>query len=175
MYTGNFMCSQLAGTQRISNWLKCWESGLILGCFWNRMIGCWIVMLIIWLMTSWSIRGTSSPLSVCGRNLFITPQPTDQSSLLRKRPPQIPSLVGKNVSYLVPENIHKKFIEGWSSHVPLTLRIELLSSKISHHWKGYLIIRFHYRTGDHNVQSFTRQQRTITYLWWMTPGMSLTI
>ena len=48
------------------------------------------------------------------------PQPTDSSSSLRKRPPRIPGLVGNNASYLVPENIRKKFIDGWVSHVPLT-------------------------------------------------------
>ena len=48
------------------------------------------------------------------------PQPTDSSSSLRKRPPRIPGLVGNNASYLVPENIRKKFIDGWVSHVPLS-------------------------------------------------------
>ena len=47
-------------------------------------------------------------------------QPLDQHSSTRKRPEQIPGLVGTNAAYLVPENIRKNFSEGWSSHVPLT-------------------------------------------------------
>ena len=47
-------------------------------------------------------------------------QPLDQHSSTRKRPEQIPRLVGTNAAYLVPENIRKKFSEGWNSHVPLT-------------------------------------------------------
>ena len=47
-------------------------------------------------------------------------QPLDQQSSTRKRPERIPGLVGTNAAYLVPENIRKKFSEGWNSHVPLT-------------------------------------------------------
>ena len=47
-------------------------------------------------------------------------QPLDQQSSTCKRPERIPGLVGTNAAYLVPENIRKKFSEGWNSHVPLT-------------------------------------------------------
>jgi hypothetical protein len=46
--------------------------------------------------------------------------PTDPSSLLRKRPARTPGLVGTNAAFLVPDNIHKKFMDGWITHVPLT-------------------------------------------------------
>ena len=48
------------------------------------------------------------------------PQPDEQRSIIRKRPARTPGLTGSNASYMVPENIRKKFIEGWSSHVPLS-------------------------------------------------------
>jgi hypothetical protein len=38
----------------------------------------------------------------------------------RKRPARIPGLVSTNAAFLVPDNIRKKFAEGWVSHVPLT-------------------------------------------------------
>jgi hypothetical protein len=40
--------------------------------------------------------------------------------LLNKRPARTLGLVRKNAAYLVPDNILKKFIDGWRSHVPLT-------------------------------------------------------
>lgn len=40
--------------------------------------------------------------------------------MVQKRPARIPGLVGTNAAYLVPDNIRKKFIDGWSTHVPLT-------------------------------------------------------
>jgi hypothetical protein len=44
----------------------------------------------------------------------------DSSSSVRKRPARIPGLVGTNAAFLVPDNIRKKFMEGWITHVPLT-------------------------------------------------------
>jgi hypothetical protein len=41
-------------------------------------------------------------------------------ALLNKRPARTLGLVGTNAAYLVPDNIRKKFMEGWRSHVPLT-------------------------------------------------------
>ena len=38
----------------------------------------------------------------------------------RRRPAHTPGLVGTNVAFLVPESVRKKFVDGWSSHVPLT-------------------------------------------------------
>ena len=48
------------------------------------------------------------------------PQPDEHRSTTRKRPERILGLTGSSASYMVPENIRKKFSEGWSSHVPLT-------------------------------------------------------
>ena len=45
--------------------------------------------------------------------------PSDPTSPC-KRPARIPGFVGTNAAYLVPDNICRKFMEGWSSHVPLT-------------------------------------------------------
>lgn len=38
----------------------------------------------------------------------------------RKRPTRVPGLVGSSAAFLVPDNIRKKFAEGWNVHVPLT-------------------------------------------------------
>ena len=38
----------------------------------------------------------------------------------RRRPARTPGLVGNNAAFLVPENVRKKFADGWSSYVPLT-------------------------------------------------------
>jgi hypothetical protein len=38
----------------------------------------------------------------------------------RKRPARVPGLVGTSAAYLVPDNIRKKFVDGWNVHVPLT-------------------------------------------------------
>jgi hypothetical protein len=46
--------------------------------------------------------------------------PTDTSSTVRKRPARTPGLVGTNAAFLVPDNIRRKFMEGWITHVPLT-------------------------------------------------------
>lgn len=43
----------------------------------------------------------------------------DISTSTRRRPARIPGFVGTNASYLVPEAVRKKFIEGWGSHVSL--------------------------------------------------------
>jgi hypothetical protein len=37
-----------------------------------------------------------------------------------KRPACMLSLLGTSAAYLVPDHIHKKFINGWNIHVPLT-------------------------------------------------------
>lgn len=47
--------------------------------------------------------------------------PVDPAVSYRKRPARIPGLAGTNAAYLVPDNIRKKFVEGWGSHVPLPL------------------------------------------------------
>ena len=49
-----------------------------------------------------------------------TPQSNEYRPTVRKRPERIPGLTGSSASYMVPENIRKKFSEGWTSHVPLT-------------------------------------------------------
>ena len=54
----------------------------------------------------------------------VVPQPAavprvDPTLPVRKRPARIPGLVGTNAAFLVPDNIRKKFIDGWSTHVPL--------------------------------------------------------
>jgi hypothetical protein len=38
----------------------------------------------------------------------------------RKRPNRIPGFLGTSASFLVPDFIRKKFIDGWNVHVPLT-------------------------------------------------------
>lgn len=38
----------------------------------------------------------------------------------RNRPARVPGMVGTSAAYLVPDNIRKKFRDGWDSHVPLT-------------------------------------------------------
>ena len=56
----------------------------------------------------------------------VTPQAdvgvpaTSQLISSRRRPARTPGLAGTNASFLVPDNIRKKFIEGWVVHVPLT-------------------------------------------------------
>ena len=47
-------------------------------------------------------------------------QPFETTPSPHKRPARIPGLVGTNAAFLVPDNIRKKFIEGWTVHVPLT-------------------------------------------------------
>ena len=37
-----------------------------------------------------------------------------------KRPARTPGLVSINAAFLVPDHIHKKFVNGWNVHVPLT-------------------------------------------------------
>ena len=46
----------------------------------------------------------------------ITEPPTHSC----KRPACTPSLVGTNATYLVPEHIRRKFVDGWNTHVLLT-------------------------------------------------------
>lgn len=54
-------------------------------------------------------------------NRGATAQPADQLPVHRsRRPARTPGLVGTNAAFLVPDNIRKKFREGWESHVPLT-------------------------------------------------------
>ena len=38
----------------------------------------------------------------------------------RKRPARVPGLVGTSAAFIVPDNIRKKFAEGWVVHIPLT-------------------------------------------------------
>ena len=40
-------------------------------------------------------------------------------TLTRRRPALVPGLVGSNTAFLVPDNVRRKFIEGWTSHVSL--------------------------------------------------------
>ena len=37
----------------------------------------------------------------------------------RRRPEHTPGLVGNSAAFLVPDHVHRKFIEGWTSHVSL--------------------------------------------------------
>jgi hypothetical protein len=46
--------------------------------------------------------------------------PVDPTTVFNRRPARTLGLVGTNAAYLVPDNIRKKFMEGWRSHVPLT-------------------------------------------------------
>jgi hypothetical protein len=46
--------------------------------------------------------------------------PVDPTASFNRRPARTLGLVGTNAAYLVPDNIRKKFMEGWRSHVPLT-------------------------------------------------------
>ena len=48
------------------------------------------------------------------------PQPINQPALCRGRPERTPGLIGKNTSYIVPDNIRKKFSDGWNTHVTLS-------------------------------------------------------
>ena len=51
----------------------------------------------------------------------MTAQPAEQLPLHRsRRPARVPGLVGTNAAFLVPDNIRKKFRDGWELHVPLT-------------------------------------------------------
>ena len=51
----------------------------------------------------------------------VVPNQVSETALSpHKRPACIPGLVGTNAAFLVPDNIRKKFIEGWTVHVPLT-------------------------------------------------------
>ena len=38
----------------------------------------------------------------------------------RKRPARVPGLVSTSAAFIVPDNVRKKFTEGWVVHVPLT-------------------------------------------------------
>lgn len=58
------------------------------------------------------------PPNAVTQNVVVSP--IDPSTSLRKRPPRIPGLAGTSAAFLVPEFVQKKFMEGWSSHVPLT-------------------------------------------------------
>jgi len=42
------------------------------------------------------------------------------STSARKRPPRVLGLAGTNAAFLVPDHIRKKFIDGWTVHIPLT-------------------------------------------------------
>lgn len=56
--------------------------------------------------------------AVIPHNMVIPP--ADPLTPIRRRPARVPGLVGTNAAFLVPDHIRKKFIDGWSSHVPLT-------------------------------------------------------
>ena len=56
--------------------------------------------------------------AVIPHNMVILP--ADPLTPIRRRPACVPGLVGTNAAFLVPDHIRKKFIDGWSSHVPLT-------------------------------------------------------
>jgi hypothetical protein len=52
---------------------------------------------------------------------YNAPTPlADTPTSPRKRPTRTPGLVGTNAAFLIPDNIRRKFMEGWWSHVPLT-------------------------------------------------------
>jgi hypothetical protein len=46
---------------------------------------------------------------------FVDPPPSPH-----KRPTRTPGLVGTNTVFLIPDNIRRKFMEGWWCHIPLT-------------------------------------------------------
>ena len=45
---------------------------------------------------------------------------TNPATPSRKRPARTPGLAGTSAAFLVPDNIRKKFADGWNVHVPLT-------------------------------------------------------
>jgi hypothetical protein len=52
----------------------------------------------------------------------------------RKRPTRTPGLAGTNAAFLVPDNIRRKFFDGWVVHVPLTFLTDkgcLLKDKLT--------------------------------------------
>jgi hypothetical protein len=60
--------------------------------------------------------------------------PVEPTAPARKRIARTPGLVATNATYLVPDHIRKKFMEGWTSHVPLTYLTDrgcLLKNKTS--------------------------------------------
>ena len=74
------------------------------------------------------------PVNVPEPAQIVAAPPLDPMAALRKRPARVPGLVGTNAAYLVPDNIRKKFMEGWTVHVPLTFLTDkscLLKNKTS--------------------------------------------
>ena len=59
-----------------------------------------------------------------------------------KGPTQTPGLLGTSTAYLVPDHIHKKFVNGWSIHVPFTFLTDkgcLLKDKSASSSTQYLL------------------------------------
>jgi hypothetical protein len=52
--------------------------------------------------------------------LNVVPPAVEPVTSPRKRPVRTPGLVGTNAAFLVPDHIRRKFVDGWTSHVPLT-------------------------------------------------------
>jgi hypothetical protein len=75
----------------------------------------------IYLLDPFGIQGQlGDAVHVPDINNNLTASATNPLTSPRKRPARIPGLVGTSAAYLVPDNIRKKFIEGWTVHVPLT-------------------------------------------------------
>jgi hypothetical protein len=45
---------------------------------------------------------------------------TDSHSISRKRPSRVVGQLATNAAFIVPDQIRKKFIDGWNTHIPLT-------------------------------------------------------
>ena len=65
----------------------------------------------------------------------VTPiAPLVDLSAARRRPSRVLGLAGTNAAFLVPDHIRKKFVDGWTVHVPLTFLTDkgcLLKNKLS--------------------------------------------
>ena len=60
--------------------------------------------------------------------------PLADLSAARRRPSRVLGLAGTNAAFLVPDHIRKKFVDGWTVHVPLTFLTDkgcLLKNKLS--------------------------------------------
>ena len=73
---------------------------------------------------TYSINLDESRLSKPIDNDLTSPLPcqllTDNHSISKKRPPRIVGQLAMNAAFIVPDQIRKKFIDGWNTHVPLT-------------------------------------------------------
>ena len=58
----------------------------------------------------------NGPLPATNNAFALVPNVLTHS---RRRPPRTPGLVGTSASFLVPDNVRRKFMEGWTSHVSL--------------------------------------------------------